>query len=349
MKRVTTLVVGLALIVLGGIGIAGAAEEEPTVYVVQKGDTLWGLSERFVKDPYYWPGLWEVNQGKITNPHFIYPGQRVKVYHDRIEIEDPTAPPTAATEPAALLPKAGPVSKEAKEIAQEVAKERTFSVNGGEGMLVDRDMKYAGSVITVSHNRTIAGEDDVVYVDLGRQHGAKVGNKYRIYRKEMEVFHPHTNVRIGTKLIPLGALQLTELADKSAKAIVTHSFREVQPGSVILPYRDSRREIALRGSNKDFVGTIVETHTGNRAIAAGDICYLDLGAVSGLQVGNMLYVVRDVTVEAQYIKSAIGRLPVDVIGALLIVDVGEKTATALVVKSVDTIYRGDRVEFRGSK
>lgn len=344
MKNMKAVALGMALVILGGIRIAGAVEEEPTIYTVQQGDTLWGLSERFVQDPYYWPGLWEVNQGKITNPHFIYPGQRVKIFKDRIEVmteEEVKALP--------LLPKAAPVSKEAKQIAQEVAKERSFIVTGAEGMLVDRDMKYSGNVVAISQNRTIAGEDDIVYVDLGREHGAKVGAKYRVFRKDIEVRHPHNNVTIGVKLIPLGTLQLTELAEKSAKTIVTNSFREISPGAVILPYRDSRHEVPLRANSKDFLGYIVETYTGNRAIAAGEICYLDLGAVNGLQVGNMLYVVRDVTVDAQYIKSAIGKLPVDVIGALVVVDVGEKTSTALVVKSVDTIYRGDRVEMRGNR
>jgi hypothetical protein len=37
-----------------------------------------------------------------------------------------------------------------------------------------------------------------------------------------------------------------------------------------------------------------------------------------------------------------------VIGAMVIVDSGETTSTALVVKSIDTIYRGDRVEMRKS-
>jgi LysM repeat protein len=341
------IVLGIGMAILGLVRIVGAAEEEPAVYVVEKGDTLWGLSERFVRDPYYWPGLWEVNQTKITNPHFIYPGQRIKIYKDRIEIEAPgEAPPAAA---AALLPKTGPVSAEAKHIAQDVAKERSFAVTGGEGKLVDRDMKYSASIVAISQNRTIAGEDDIVYVDLGREHGAKVGARYSVFRKEGEVRHPLSNVTVGVKLIPLGALQLTELAEKSAKAIITRSYREIGPGAVILPYRDNRRSIPLRASTKDFVGSIVETYTGNRAIAAGEICYLDLGAADGLQVGNMLYVVRDVTIDAQYIKAAIGKLPVDVIGALVVVDVGEKTSTALVVKSVDTIYRADRVEFRGSR
>ncbi|WP_243688205.1 LysM peptidoglycan-binding domain-containing protein [Geotalea toluenoxydans] len=65
-----------------------AQDEEPTVYVIQKGDTLWGLSDRFIRDPFYWPNLWERNQ-VITNPHFVFPGQRLKIYPDRIEVEKP--------------------------------------------------------------------------------------------------------------------------------------------------------------------------------------------------------------------------------------------------------------------
>ncbi|MRR07108.1 MAG: LysM peptidoglycan-binding domain-containing protein, partial [Deltaproteobacteria bacterium] len=44
----------------------GAQPEKPTIYIVKKGDTLWGLSDRFLKDPFYWPNLWARNQ-RITN------------------------------------------------------------------------------------------------------------------------------------------------------------------------------------------------------------------------------------------------------------------------------------------
>ena len=59
-------------------------------------DTLWGISKRFIKDPYYWPNLWSHNPG-IGNPHLIYPGQTLHIYDGRIEIV-PVAPP--ATEQA---------------------------------------------------------------------------------------------------------------------------------------------------------------------------------------------------------------------------------------------------------
>ncbi len=73
MKTTVSAVMLLGMVCISS-GAVVAAEQEPTVYVIQKGDTLWGLSNRFLKDPHYWPDLWSRNPA-VTNPHFIYPGQ----------------------------------------------------------------------------------------------------------------------------------------------------------------------------------------------------------------------------------------------------------------------------------
>jgi DNA-binding SARP family transcriptional activator/LysM repeat protein len=56
------------------------------VYVVAPRDTLWGIAERFLGDPYRWRELFQLNQGRplphppggrFTDPDLIYPGQQL--------------------------------------------------------------------------------------------------------------------------------------------------------------------------------------------------------------------------------------------------------------------------------
>jgi hypothetical protein len=163
------------------------------------------------------------------------------------------------------------------------------------------------------------------------------------------ISHPVTNFIMGRKIIPLGTLQLSEVEDATSRAIVTKSFMEIGAGSYLMPYRERKREVTLKAAAKELNGYIIATQTGNHTIAAGDIVYLDLGASQGVETGNMLYVVRDVTPDPQLFPGNVDKLPVEVLGALVVVETGQKTSTALIVKSIDTIYSGDRVELRKSK
>lgn len=50
----------------------------PEVYVVEKGDTLWDISNMYLDKPWQWPELWRTNI-HITNPHLIYPGDELRL------------------------------------------------------------------------------------------------------------------------------------------------------------------------------------------------------------------------------------------------------------------------------
>lgn len=306
-------------------------EEESTTYVIKQGDTLWGLSQRYLDDPNYWPNLWARNPG-ISNPHFIFPGQKAKIYPDRIVI-DPVS------EQAAIAAKMG----------DELVPAMSFVVSGAEGFLVEKKPVPAGYIIATNRDRVIVGAGDKVDTDIGRLQGAKEGDRYSIYKESKQVAHPVTNVTLGYKIEPLGSLRLIQVEDHASRAMIDKSYKEVEAGSFLLPYRDRRREVSLKSAIRDLKGVIVETQIGSQAAGEGDMIYIDLGKKDGIEEGNLLYVIRDVKPEKLYGERPVETLPVEVFGAVVITEVLDSTSTALIIKSVETIYRGDRVEVKALK
>lgn len=88
---------------------------ETQTYTIQKGDTLWDLSQKFLNNPWYWPKIWSLNP-YIENPHWIYPGNKLKVLGGQggapaqveAAAQPPGAEPGAIPASAAVDPNAAP-------------------------------------------------------------------------------------------------------------------------------------------------------------------------------------------------------------------------------------------------
>ena len=83
MVTIKTFLGALLVLIAGAITTPGALAEtvalnpdHPDRHTVVRGDTLWGIAARFLRDPWQWQEVWRINP-EIQNPHRIYPGDVV--------------------------------------------------------------------------------------------------------------------------------------------------------------------------------------------------------------------------------------------------------------------------------
>src|SRR5262249_30239726 len=56
----------------------GSTKLVPPSHTVKKGDTLWDICDGYFGNPWQWPRVWSYNP-EILNPHWIYPGEVIRL------------------------------------------------------------------------------------------------------------------------------------------------------------------------------------------------------------------------------------------------------------------------------
>jgi len=317
---------------------APAADDDARIYVIKKGDTLWGISRRFIKDPEYWPNLW-ANNPFVTNPHLIYPGQKIKFHDGRIEIV-----PAKGDEAVEEVIEA---QEEVEEVAAETpmprpVEEFTLRVTGGEGYVLSDELESVGMLADTVDNRYMMVAGDTVFVTFEDIGAVRPGDLFDVARPISKVMHPKTDRYLGERISELGVIEIKEVHAEVATAEVIVNHFEMERGDRLLMHREGRDEIVLKKAPAGVSGVVAAARQNKGNLSENDFIYVDVGSDDGLERGNMLYIsrVRHATelAEAQNL-----RLPDRLLGAAILVDVGPGASTALILKSVDAIVRGDRV------
>jgi len=318
------------------------AAEEPIIYTVKKGDTLWDISRRFIKDPYYWPNLWSHNPA-IGNPHLIYPGQKLRIYDGRIEIipvdrqpqEPAMAGGTGAAAPAPIP-------------ADQVPLIGTY---GGARSFISRDEAATlGTLVETIDNRVLMAEGESVFLAMDNLAEVTPGQRFELLELGNEVVHPVTQQPIGFQISRLGFAEVTEVTPTVAVAVIVDSAREIQRGARVRPYIELPAFIARKPANLDLHGYIVAADEGKIALSQLDVVHVNLGNANGLEVGNELRLFRERSYSKstrpikQFDEENFVALPDVQLGKAIVIETRENAAAALVLEVGNLpIYRGDQV------
>jgi hypothetical protein len=324
-------------------GAVALAPNAPDSYVVKRGDTLWGIAKVFLRDPWFWPEIWQVNQ-QIQNPHLIYPGDTLRlVYIDgqpRLTLQRGIM---ERGDSARVLPR---IRSQPLEAAVTTIPYQTVAAFMSKpSVLANEQIKTAPYVFATRDSHVVISEGDIVYA-RGFSDPAEMGSHYNVIRVGDALRDPDDNRIVGYDGIFTGSGHVTRIGDP-ATLIMTESSRETEPGDKLFA---GGVDVPL-----DFIPSPPKTRVNGRIMAVSDgvtvigqyqVVVINRGARDGLAPGNVLAVlevggsVRD-TVNHGYL-GGMSRL-----GAKNVQLPNERTGTFMVFKTFDQISYGLIMEAKG--
>ncbi|MCB9526493.1 MAG: LysM peptidoglycan-binding domain-containing protein [Myxococcales bacterium] len=324
--RTLSLLLGTALS-LGGTAasaqklITMAADDLPEEYVVEPGDTLWDICKEFFADPWVWPTVWSLNP-HVTNPHWIYPGDIIRLYV-----------PAGAEGIAGGLPT----------LTYVVGSAQASHVSRGEGYIAEAPPERKGVLSRAPKSKRYLAEYDIVYLQMDELDKARPGQRFSTYRVLNDVVHPETGDELGQKVLITGVVEITGVDEHFARAKVTDSYVEMERGDLLMPERAHNVRIAPKQNLIDLEGYVVDDLRPIQNIGTFNVVFIDRGEKDGIQVGNRIFVFRKGDDYLDLDDEAREKLPSEQIGELLVVDTQGRTATALVTREAREIHRGDKL------
>ena len=164
------------------------APDAPERYVVVKGDTLWDISSRFLRDPWYWPEIWYVNP-QVENPHLIYPGDELVLTW----VDGQPRVSLARGGAIRMSPRVReqPLSEAIRAIPWAVVE----AFMSKPTVLAREQIESAPYVVTARDKRLITGIGDEVFVR--RLGAASVGQSWLVYHVGTELEDPDSGDVLG--------------------------------------------------------------------------------------------------------------------------------------------------------
>ena len=321
-------------------------ENAPARYTVKQGDTLWGIANRFLKNPWKWPEVWGMNKEDIQNPHLIYPGEVIALDRSgalpRLRLEGvpegglarwngfelqvtKLEPQVRTTALAAAIPTIA-----AKDLAPFIT--RSLVLEPG-------SMSHAPKIITGVDYRVVLGANDTVFaVGVDRSKGSA----WSIYRPGRSFVDPDTKEDLGAEAIYLGEAEVESFGQMSALRIL-RSRLEVSSGDRLALRADlPMAPYVPRAPDQKIFGKVLGGDSDTLSeIGPLAMVVLNRGARDGLAPGQVLSLYRNLgraSVDGRMLS-----LPQEEYGLVMIYRVFPKVSFALVMAARHPVNINDVV------
>ena len=330
---------------------AGAAEQGNDIklqenaldrYIVQKGDTLWGIAGKFLKDPWRWPQIWRMNQEQLKNPNKISPGNVI--------VLDRAATPARLVlgETVRLSPQIR--TEDSVDSVIPAIPPRVIEPFLSQPLVIEAGgLDKAPRIVATEENRVHLGSGGIAYA-LGV--GSDTKTTWQIYRPGKSLIDPETKKVLGTEAVYLGTGRVTRAGNPatieivSSKQEISNGDRLVAPGPVTInQYVPHAPSVFLKGNIIGMYDGLATSETGRDSVVA-----ISRGKRDGVEEGHVLAVLRAGS-NVPDRESTVSRdaaptfsLPAERYGLLMIFRVFDAVSYALVMESTRPVAPGDIVQ-----
>ncbi len=317
----------------------GITSETGLYYTIQKGDTLWDLSQKFYDSNLVWPDLWHQNN-EIFNPHLIYPGEKIKLFKksetDIIKVAKKVEPQIFEPVPQYeyyYFPKMNSTGF----LKVETKKERMqYSFKNHKNF----DKPY---IYKVNKNKKLISTRDLVYIKQPGDTLLPIGSLHSIYKTKL-IFSKKTNKYIGTEYIVLGVIEISSKNSKKYyEAHVVKNFKDIEKYSFLMPYQQKPLEIAipvdLMNKKSKINGKIIAAEGNPTLFGEKMVAFIDKGQNQGVMTGQKFTIYKQPVTYDPDTKEKINLSPITY-GDLLVIRTLKNTSTVIITKSKDFMQQG---------